>query len=191
MNQEQPSSHDTGPRDPLSVHMVLVHRNRGATGRRTIQRFLDQAATAHLDIAMTVVDNGSDPDQLTLLRDDLPDEVTIVEAGRNLGFGPGANLGLAHWLASDSSICLLAPHDARPACGTVGLLVEQLVSHPEAGLACADVGDDHIPRVQPWLGPIGEPMESGDDSGSLPQWELADYPHGTLMALAQPAGRSA
>ena len=95
MSQEQPSSHDTGPRDPLSVHMVLVHRNRGATGRRTIQRFLDEAAAADLDIAMTVVDNGSDPDQLSLLRDDLPDEVTIVEAGRNLGFGPGANIGLA------------------------------------------------------------------------------------------------
>ena len=185
MSQEQLSSHDTGRPDPLSVHMILVHRNRGTTGRRTIQRFLDEAAAADLDIAMTVVDNGSDPDQLALLRDDLPDEVTIVEAGRNLGFGPGANIGLAHWLASDSSICLLAPHDARPAYGTVGLLVEQLVSHPEAGLACADVGDNHIPRVQPWLGPIGEPMESGADSGSVPQWELVDYPHGTLMALAR------
>ena len=185
MNQEEPNNREPEPDHPVSVYMVLVHRNRGATGRRTIQRFLDQAATAHLDIAMTVVDNGSDPDQLALLRDDLPDEVTIVEAGRNLGFGPGANIGLAHWLASDSSICLLAPHDARPACGTVGLLVEQLASHPEAGLACADVGDDHIPRVQPWLGPIGEAMASGVDSGSLPQWELVDYPHGTLMALAR------
>ncbi|SVA94201.1 uncharacterized protein METZ01_LOCUS147055, partial [marine metagenome] len=183
MNQEEPNNREPGPDHPVSVHMVLVHRNRGVTGRQTIQGFLDQARTAGLDIAMTVVDNGSDPDQLALLDDGLPDEVTIVETGRNLGFGPGANIGLARWLASDSSVCLLAPHDARPAYGTVASLVEQLTSHPEAGLACADVGDDQLPRVQPWLGPIGESMKSAGDSGSLPRWVLVDYPHGTLMAL--------
>ncbi len=120
MNQQEPNSHDPGPDQLVSVHMVLVHRNRGATGRRTIQRFLDQAREADLDIAMTVVDNGSDPGQLALLREGLPDEVTVVEAGRNLCFGTGANIGLARWLSSDSPVCLLAPHDARPACGTVG-----------------------------------------------------------------------
>ena len=185
MNQEAPNSRDPGPDQLVSVHMVLVHRNRGATGRRTIQRFLDQAREADLDIAMTVVDNGSDPGQLALLRDGLPDEVTVVEAGRNLGFGPGANIGLARWLASDSSVCLLAPHDARPACGTVGSIVDQLTSHPEAGLACADVGDGQLHRVQPWLGPIGESLEPDDDSGFPPRWELVDYPHGTLMALTR------
>ena len=71
MSQEQLSSHDTGRPDPLSVHMILVHRNRGTTGRRTIQRFLDEAAAADLGISMTVVDNGSAPEQLALLRDDL------------------------------------------------------------------------------------------------------------------------
>ncbi len=185
MSGEDHNSHDAGTDNPLSVHMVLVHRNRGAIGRRTIQRFLDQAAVADLDIAMTVIDNGSDPDQLALLDTNLPAEVTVVETGRNLGFGPGANIGLARWLASGSSICLLAPHDARPADGTVGLLVEQLRSHPEAGLACADVGDNELPRVQPWLGPIGEPTEPDNDSGSLPRWELVDYPHGTLMAMVR------
>ncbi len=185
MSGEDHNSHDAGTDNPLSVHMVLVHRNRGAIGRRTIQRFLDQAAAADLDIAMTVIDNGSDPDQLALLDTNLPAEVTVVETGRNLGFGPGANIGLARWLASGSSICLLAPHDARPADGTVGLLVEQLRSHPEAGLACADVGDNELPRVQPWLGPIGEPTEPDNDSGSLPRWELVDYPHGTLMAMVR------
>ncbi|MED5393220.1 MAG: glycosyltransferase [Actinomycetota bacterium] len=185
MNQEEPNNHDSGPEAPVPIHMVLVHRNRGTIGRETVQRFLEQAWTAHLDISMIVVDNGSDPDQLALLCDGLPDEVTVVETGRNLGFGPGANIGLSYWLASDSSICLLAPHDARPASGTVASLVQQLTSHPGAGLACADVGDGQLPRVQPWLGPIGESVEPDNDPDSLPRWELADYPHGTLMALTR------
>ena len=163
--------------------MVLVHRNRGTLGRRTIQRFLDQAETAGIDLSMIVVDNGSTPGQLMLLREGLPDVVTVVETGQNLGFGPGANVGLARWLESDSPICLVAPHDARPVKGTVASLVEQLGSHPSAGLACADVGDNQLPRVQPWLGPIGEPMDLARDPGPLPRWEVVDYPHGTLMAL--------
>lgn len=49
--------------------------------------------------------------------------------------------------------------------------------HPAAGLASADVGDGEVPRIQPFLGPIGEP------AGRDVDWEGSDYPHGTLMAL--------
>lgn len=165
------------------VHLVVVHRNRGATCRRTVQRFMDQARTADLDLSVTVVDNGSDPDQLALLRDGLPDEATVLEAGTNLGFGPGANVGLRRWLEGEEDVCLLAPHDARPDDGTVAALVTGLLDHPEAGLGCADVGDGMVPRVDPWLGPIGEVATPASAAQSVPRWEEVDYPHGTLMAL--------
>ncbi len=171
-----------------SVHLVLVHRNRGATCRATVDRFLAQTATLDgLTLRVTVVDNGSDSAELALVRQDLPAGIDVVETGANLGFGPGANVGLARWLDGDEPICLVAPHDARPADGTVEALVRELLAHPEAGLACADVGDGQVPRVQPWLGPIGEPAAGrdadGPDSGDGVRWEEADYPHGTLMAL--------
>ncbi len=163
------------------VHLVVVHRNRGATCRATVQRFLDQVeALGDLSLRVTVVDNGSAAHHLAELQDGLPAGVEVIETGTNLGFGPGANVGLTRWLESGSEVCLLAPHDARPADGTVERLVRELVAHPEAGLACADVGDGEVPRVDPWLGPIGEPAEDPDLE---PRWELADYPHGTLMAL--------
>lgn len=167
------------------VHLVLVHRNRGATCRGTLQRFLDSSPGGGPGLTVTVVDNGSDVEELALLRKDLPVGVEVIETGANLGFGPGANVGLQRWLDSGSEICLVAPHDARPAIGTVETLVAQLRTHPEAGLACADVGDGQVPRVQSWLGPIGEPAPVVDDSDHADgcRWETADYPHGTLMAL--------
>ena len=176
------------------THLVLVHRNRGATCRGTLGRFLELEAEGGTELTITVVDNGSDAVELALLQKDLPDGVEVIEAGVNLGFGPGANVGLQRWLDSGSEICLVAPHDARPANGTVEALVGQLRAHPEAGLACADVGDGQVPRVHPWLGPITEPAVVVNDSGGAGdpdqtteagryRWEAADYPHGTLLAL--------
>jgi N-acetylglucosaminyl-diphospho-decaprenol L-rhamnosyltransferase len=154
------------------AHLVIVHRNRGALCRRTVECFVAQA-----ELTVTVVDNGSEPDQLAELRDGLSADVEVVETGSNLGFGPGANIGLERWLAGLHDLCLLAPHDARPLDGTVLKLLEEMRDHPAAGLASADVGDGEVPRIQPFLGPIGEP--AGRDVG----WEDSDYPHGTLMAL--------
>ena len=158
---------------PTAAHLVVVHRDRGAVCRQTVERFLAQA-----DLTVTVVDNGSEPAELADLRDGLSGDVEVVEAGSNLGFGPGANVGLKRWLAGPHEICLLAPHDARPLDGTVRRLLEEMRARPSAGLACADVGDGEVPRIQPYLGPHRRARLRGADG-----WEEADYPHGTLMAL--------
>ena len=71
-----------------SVHLVVVHRNRGTTCRDTVHRFLQQ--TEFLDfptLTVTVVDNGSTPEHLAGLRDGLAPEVEVIENGKNLGFG--------------------------------------------------------------------------------------------------------
>lgn len=169
----------------LSVHLVVVHRNRGMTCQETVHRFLQQAEFLDLfALTVTVVDNGSTNEHLADLRSGLASRVEIIETGENLGFGPGANIGLNRWLESSSQnqsdVCLLAPHDARPADRTLEHLIQCFSLHTEAGLACADVGDGQVPRIDPWLGPIGEPQTEDGDS---PSWVLADYPHGTLMAL--------
>ncbi|MBT4677352.1 MAG: glycosyltransferase [Acidimicrobiaceae bacterium] len=111
------------------AHLVIVHRNRGACCRRTGECFVAQA-----ELTVTVVDNGSDPDQLAELREGLSADVEVVETGSNLGCGPGANVGLERWLAGLHDLCLLAPHDARPLDGTVLKLLEEMRDHPTAGL---------------------------------------------------------
>ena len=77
-----------------TAHLVVVHRNRGDTCRRTVERFREQA-----ELAVTVVDNGSRADELAALESALDDDVEVVRTGYNLGFGPGANVGLDRWLA--------------------------------------------------------------------------------------------
>ncbi len=174
---------------------MVVHRNRGATCAETARRFLDQGlertAALSLDLTVTVVDNGSVPRELAELRHGLGGSpVSVVEAGGNLGFGPGANVGLQRWLDGtdgdyDGTVCLVAPHDARPAEGTVAALVREFQARPAAGLASADVGDGEVPRIQPWLGPIGEaapPLDAPLEGVQSVRWETCDYPHGTLLA---------
>ncbi len=154
------------------AQLIVVHRDRATTCLATVGRFVDQA-----DLAVTVVDNGSCPEELAILESGLAPEVDLIRHGANAGFGPGANAGLRRWLASTGSdVCLVAPHDARPLPGTVDALLDAMDRRPRAGLASADVGDGAVPRIQPFLGPIDEPA---DDAAG---WQAADYPHGTLMA---------
>jgi GT2 family glycosyltransferase len=54
-------------------------------------------------------------------------------------------------------------------------MLAALDERPRAGLACADVGDDATPIVDPYFGGILAP--AAIDEG----WEAAGHPHGTLM----------
>jgi hypothetical protein len=157
--------------------LVLVHWNRADACLRTVEQFRSQG----MPISVLVVDNGSRPAELDRLRAGLAslEDVELIEAGENLGFGPGANVGLRTWLERGSTEwCLLAPHDAEPAPGCLQMLAAAVTSDPMAGLACADVGDGQTPMLDPYFGGITRAAGS-TTSG----WEPADYPHGTLMAL--------
>jgi GT2 family glycosyltransferase len=163
--------------DPITRWtLVLVHWNRADACVQTVGWFQDQG----MPIDVIVVDNGSRAIELDQLRSKLTmlDGVELIEAGANLGFGPGANVGLRHWLAGrDTEWCLLAPHDAKPGEDCLELLARALDGEPMAGLACADVGDGQTPMIDPYFGGVTRAARGGDG------WEDADYPHGTLMAL--------
>lgn len=159
------------------MQVVLVHWNQAERCARTIERFQHQG----VPVEIVVVDNGSHPDELASLRATVaasPHDVALLELGRNTGFGPAANAGFRHWLASDpgpDEWVALAPHDALPAEGTLARLVDAAMERPRAGLACADVGDGHVPVVDPYFGGLTVPAHDG------PGWQTVDYPHGTLL----------
>lgn len=162
-----------GGRD-ISWTVVIVHWNQAEACVETVARFVAQGHGP----TVIVVDNGSEESQLDHLRRHLPACVDLVEAGTNLGFGPGANVGLRQWLDHGTTEwALLAPHDAEPLPGCLEGLAEALQGRPMAGLVCADVGDGQTPMIDPYFGGVTRP---GDPR---PGWQPADYPHGTLMAL--------
>lgn len=157
---------------PPAVDLVIVHRDKPEPVLRTVGRFLQQSLTPRI----TVVDNGSSPAALALVRAELPAGVELIEAGANTGFGPGANIGFRWFLAHDPAPWLaVCPHDANPLPGCVERLVEVVEAQPRAGLASADVGDGLTPVVDRYFGAIPAPatVEEG--------WEPSGYPHGTLM----------
>jgi len=147
------------------VTVVLVHWNQAARCVATVEAF---------DVDMVIVDNGSSPDQLEVLH--AIGAVTVIELGRNTGFGPGANAGWRHWLdGGKGEWCVVAPHDALPAPDCLSLMFDALETRPRAGLACADVGDGQTPVIDEYFGGMTSParVEEG--------WEPAGYPHGTLL----------
>src|SRR5262245_52919076 len=112
--------------------VVIVHRNQPERLRETVAAFRAQ----DVPVTIAVVDNAS----TELPKVDAPDAV-VLDAGRNLGFGPGANLGFRHFLERDGAWdwIALAPHDALPQPGCLRRMLDALDERPRAGLACADV----------------------------------------------------
>lgn len=188
------------------VTVVIVHWNQSASCLRAIGAFLDSSAP----VSVLVVDNGSRPEHLQALREgidtirrtvssfDRPDVGTIgfdcvelLETGRNLGFGPGANAGLARLLADPGAgrWFAVAPHDVDPAEDCIELMLRAADEHPMAGLMCADVGDGMVPVIDPYFGgmtvPASDPVGTARVDGGRASWENVDYPHGTLLMASR------
>jgi N-acetylglucosaminyl-diphospho-decaprenol L-rhamnosyltransferase len=151
--------------------VVIVHRNQSERCLDTIARFLEQGVA----VAITVVDNGSEPEHLNRL-ESCRHEIELVRTGQNLGFGPGANVGLRRWLRRGvGEWAVVAPHDALLGVGGISRLISETAAIARAGMSCADVGDQATPLVDPFLGAFQGPTTVRRG------WEPAAYPHGTLM----------
>ncbi len=155
-----------------TLAVILLHWNQPERCARTVAAF--RAGT--VPVRITVVDNGSQPAARKLLGE-LLDDVPVLDIADNIGFGPGANVGIQDWLDDPrrGEWVVLAPHDVLPAPDCLERLGVAVACRPRAGLACADVGDGHVPVVDPYFGGMTVPAAGGDG------WQPAGYPHGTLL----------
>ena len=155
--------------EPVTV--VLVHWNQPDRCVKTGRLFLEQ----DVPVRLLVVDNDSEPGAVDTIVAGLPD-AEILASGRNAGFGPGANVGLRHWLDhGDGDLVAVAPHDALPEPGCLRALVTEMEARPRAGLASAEYGEPGKPVVDRYFGGILVAAERHTG------WEDAGHPHGTLM----------
>lgn len=179
-----PVAPDPSSSTPEVLDLVIVHRRQVDLLTETVKQFLDQDVA----IRIAVVDNASAAADLRRLRAELPKEVTLLPQTENLGFGPGANVGLRWFLDGARSLrddagsqqpaaewLAVCPHDARPWPDCVAKALPELARHPRAGLASADVGDHLTPTVDRYFGAVPERARV------INGWEPAGYPHGTLM----------
>lgn len=172
---------------PEALRVVVVHWNQPDRCVETVRRLVRD----RVPVRVTVVDNGSTPPNRQRLEDALDEEhaVEVVSAGRNAGFGPGANVGLLRFLdrPDDGEWVGLCPHDVGFAEDCLERLLQSVTSVSAAGLACADVGDGMVPVIDPYFGGLTVPARRwrpGDgDPVAGEGWEDVAYPHGTFMLL--------
>ena len=157
---------------PLTV--VVVHRNRPERFRATVDALRAQTVPTRV----LAVDSGSEPDARDAVAEMVAERADdeLLAFDENLGFGPGANAGLRHWLAHGTGEWVgLCPHDALAAPDCAEGLLAAVAPRPRAGLASADVGDALSPVVDRYFGTLFRPAAVTEG------WEPVDYPHGTLL----------
>jgi GT2 family glycosyltransferase len=98
---------------------------------------------------IVVVDNDSTDDSLDRLGS--PPRVTIVRAGRNLGFAAGVNLGARR---CTGRLLLLLNPDVRVLPGAIATTADYLDGHPDVGIAGPLLVDGRG-RWQPSAGRLG------------------------------------
>jgi hypothetical protein len=153
--------------------MVVVHHDRPDACARTVASFEALPEVS----SVCVVDSSGDPSASARLRDLLP-ATEIIDAGGNVGFGPGANLGIRPWLDGDEGDWVgVAPHDAIPAPDAIARMLHETNSRPGAGLVSAEFGPEYalVPVYDKVMGGYYRPAARGTG------WQDVDYPHGTLL----------
>jgi GT2 family glycosyltransferase len=122
-----------------ALSVFLLHWNSPSTAALAVQSVLDSKG---VELAVTVLDNGSEPAEADELARALPPEVTFQRLALNIGYAGGMNELVNGWLgagASDDSYCLLLPHDVLLEQDTIAHLTHAAGAYPKFGILAAVV----------------------------------------------------
>jgi GT2 family glycosyltransferase len=170
--------------DPAAVHAwyaIVLSWN----GREDTLRCLESLVRVeHPDLGIVCVDNGSSDGSQQAVREHFP-QVTLIEAGANLGYAGGNNLGLRHALESGARWIMLLNNDATVAPDVIEGFERAVRECPRAGILAGKVYFADRPqtiwfagqRVSELLGYSGRPRGYG-------------RPDGPRYSRVQPTGRA-
>jgi GT2 family glycosyltransferase len=165
-------------------------------GREDTLRCLESLArVTQPDVGVVCVDNGSTDGTLEAVRERFPDVVTI-DAGTNLGYAGGNNLGLRHALAHGASWVALVNNDAIVAEDVFEGFEDAARRYPRAGILAGKVFFADRPetlwfagqRVSELVGYSGRPRGYGRRDGpAYSRVAPVDRAVGALMAISREA----
>jgi GT2 family glycosyltransferase len=164
------------------VSAVIVNWNAGDALVACVGSLVEEARAGG---EVIVVDNASADGSAAGVRAAFP-WVTVVDAGANLGFAAGANLGASR--ASGDVLVFVNP-DARVLPGAVPTLIQALDAVPGAGIAGGGL-EDADGRWQPGaarFGPLGHLVLDTTAGRLLARLRrrpyVVDWVYGTFMAV--------
>jgi hypothetical protein len=114
-----------------SVTVIIVNYKTADLVCQVVQSVKDYAPGDGVDAKIVVVDNGSDDGSLEMFEREHPD-ITIIDAGGNVGFSRGNNIPLREL---DTDYAMLLNSDAFLEKGTLKRLIEVFDSDPSIGVA--------------------------------------------------------
>lgn len=140
-------------------------------GREDTLACLDSLARVE-GLAVVCVDNGSSDGSPQAIRERFP-RVTLIEAGANLGYAAGNNLGIRHALAAGAEWVMLVNNDATVAGDVIDGFEAARRACPRAGMLAGKVYFAERPhtiwfagqRVSELLGYSGRPRGYGRRDG--------------------------
>ncbi len=171
---------------------VVLSWNGREDTLRCLQSLL---AVDHADLEIVCVDNGSSDGSQQAVRERFP-SVTLIEAGENLGYAGGNNLGIRHALLRGATWVMLVNNDATVAPEVIEGFLAAARERPRAGILAGKVYFADRPqtiwfagqRVSELLGYSGRPRGYGRADG--PRYRsVADTGRavGALMAISREA----
>jgi GT2 family glycosyltransferase len=173
-------------------HAIVLSWN----GREDTLRCLESLSRVeHPGLGIVCVDNGSSDGSQQAVRERFP-HVTLIEAGANLGYSGGNNLGIRHALEHGARWIALVNNDATVAPDFVAGFEAAARERPGAGILAGKVYFAARPstiwfagqRVSELLGYSGRPRGYGREDG--PRYErvvATDRAVGALMAISREA----
>lgn len=166
--------------DPNIINVYILHWNRPKECLQTVKCFLEEKN--YLSIKISILDNGSTPESLVILKNNLPLDVNLTQFQENKGWGGAFNSALRQWLDQKTSrYSIISAHDAllEPEC--LKLLIQSMENDPKIGIACPEYGTAEIPHFSPIQGIHFVPTTT-KPKGTI---QTLAVPHGTLMMFRQ------
>lgn len=104
------------------------------------------------NLAVTVVDNGSNDDSVARIRTAHPD-IILLQSGKNLGFAAGNNIGIRYALSHGAEYIWLLNNDTQPAPDALSALVAKAQTDARIAAVASICYYAHAPStIQIWAG---------------------------------------
>jgi len=142
-----------------------------------------------------VIDNGSQGDDVEILRRRFADSIRLIANDQNYGFAGGCNRGLRYALDRGADYVLLLNNDVVVEPGFLSQLVQAAQALPDLAAACPKIYFYDRPnvvqstggRVNPWTGTSRQVGRGEADKGQYNQIAVRDYADGACMLIKREA----